>query len=537
MDKKNLQEEIEKVWPQVRKRFLFPETPFPVAEDFESAWPAMQIQKRQIQVNTLFIEAFRKVLSIPDLLNAILTHGLAHHVICPWDLESHLNLFLETVRILKNPQLSQIVTDIFLDTVVNDFCFKQGWQAFLLLLKVVPKTTYEKAIYPLYQNLWNKDLDVKEQFFPAGTLDYLNAIEYLDKNHWERSIRKFARAFRPYLEKLRMDSISREPLMGGHNLLSYRPVELEQSMQKLARKTREPAAFSEKIEVIKKGLGNSSGEGSKGKMGYSLGVEEVANTYYYMSRAEKYQLPVTKLAGIKDGALYPYSHEKWEISDPFNDVDIWNSQGKFLPSLTVKWNKRDGEIRVPHQRVPDCLILIDSSASMPDPSVTFSFAVLGAGCAVDAYLREDARVSVYNFSNAPAGNKKMILESQNRLEIYKSLCTYYGGGTVLEMADLEEILNKRCLDVFLMTDMEIMNLERLIDFFKEQKQLRVTAVYIGGKKGVERFQKAAKGLPHVAVFGINEQKDILKIVLGQVKSYLGGNTKDKYMRKKTGLSL
>jgi len=88
-----------------------------------------------------------------------------------------------------------------------------------------------------------------------------------------------------------------------------------------------------------------------------------------------------------------------------------------------------------------------------------------------------------------------------------------------------------------MTDMEIMNLEHLIDFFAKQKELRVTAVYIGGKKGVERFQKAAKDLPHVAVFGINEQKDILKIVLGQVKTYLRGNTGDNCTRKRAVLSL
>ena len=78
---------------------------------------------------------------------------------------------------------------------------------------------------------------------------------------------------------------------------------------------------------------------------------------------------------------------------------------------------------------PDCLIAIDSSGSMINPRKSLSYAVLGAACATNAYLQNDSKVAVYNFSDAPMGGKDILNYTDRREDIYRVLCKYFGGGT------------------------------------------------------------------------------------------------------------
>jgi hypothetical protein len=68
------------------------------------------------------------------------------------------------------------------------------------------------------------------------------------------------------------------------------------------------------------------------------------------------------------------------------------------------------------EETPDCLIAIDSSGSMINPRKNLSYAVLGAACATNAYLRNDAKVAVYNFSDAPMGGKDILDFADKREE-------------------------------------------------------------------------------------------------------------------------
>ena len=45
---------------------------------------------------------------------------------------------------------------------------------------------------------------------------------------------------------------------------------------------------------------------------------------------------------------------------------------------------------------------------MINPRKNMSYAVLGAACAADAYLRNQSKVAVYNFSDAPMGGKEVL---------------------------------------------------------------------------------------------------------------------------------
>jgi uncharacterized protein with von Willebrand factor type A (vWA) domain len=156
---------------------------------------------------------------------------------------------------------------------------------------------------------------------------------------------------------------------------------------------------------------------------------------------------------------------------------------------------------------------------MINPRKTLSYAVLGAACAADAYLRNDSRVAVYNFSDAPMGGKEVLDYTKKREMIYRSLCKYFGGGTALDLEDLIPLVQSRKnLDLFVITDMKITNLETLIGYFAQINN-RITAVHIGENPYSSRFEKAAENKKNISLFAVKRKEDIPNIVLGKIKEY------------------
>jgi uncharacterized protein with von Willebrand factor type A (vWA) domain len=235
--------------------------------------------------------------------------------------------------------------------------------------------------------------------------------------------------------------------------------------------------------------------------------------------AENYPTPLKKILLEKKGSLHPHSHAPWEVGSPFQDVDIWTSFGRIMPGMTQIWKKREGKGRGKIEGTPDCLIAIDSSGSMINPRKSLSYAVLGAACAADAYLRNGAKVAVYNFSDAPMGGKDVLNYTDRREEIYRILCKYFGGGTALDMEDLVPLVHgKKNLDLFIITDMKITNLEALIAYFGQIRN-RITAVHIGENPYADRFKKAVERRGNINIYTVKRKEDIPNVVLGRIKEY------------------
>jgi hypothetical protein len=131
-------------------------------------------------------------------------------------------------------------------------------------------------------------------------------------------------------------------------------------------------------------------------------------------------------------------------------------------------------------------------------------------------------VAVYNFSDALKGGKLLLDFTNDRKRIYQALCRYFGGGTAIALEEIEELRCKArrgAPDVFLITDMQITNLEMVIAYLA-RVQGRVTAVHIGETTSALQFKKATAGWKNVSVFAVNRREDIPRIILGQVKEYL-----------------
>jgi uncharacterized protein with von Willebrand factor type A (vWA) domain len=155
---------------------------------------------------------------------------------------------------------------------------------------------------------------------------------------------------------------------------------------------------------------------------------------------------------------------------------------------------------------------------MINPRQQLSYAVLGAACASDAYLRNDARVAVYNFSDARHGGRQLVDFTRHRKKIYQNLCHYFGGGTRLDIEDMESLQNPSRPDIFIITDMQITNLEVLIGYINELEN-RITAVHIGDNKHVQQFKKSMVIRKNMSIYSVQEKKDIPKIVLGKIRDY------------------
>jgi len=128
-------------------------------------------------------------------------------------------------------------------------------------------------------------------------------------------------------------------------------------------------------------------------------------------------------------------------------------------------------------------------------------------------------VAVYNFSDARSGGQKVLPYSRYRKQIYRTICHYFGGGTRLLVENIEALQTEKAPDIFLITDMQITNLEVLVEYFNTCKN-RVTAVHIGDNKHVETFRHSVAMRKNIEIYGVAKKEDIPRIVLGKVQDYL-----------------
>ncbi|MEE9495214.1 MAG: hypothetical protein V3V39_01710, partial [Desulfobacterales bacterium] len=74
-------------------------------------------------------------------------------------------------------------------------------------------------------------------------------------------------------------------------------------------------------------------------------------------------------------------------------------------------------------------------------------------------------------------------------------------------------------DIFMISDMQITNLEVLIQYFNTCKN-RVTAVHIGNNEHVSTFCHTMDLRKNVVIYGVENKEDIPRIVLGKIRQDL-----------------
>jgi hypothetical protein len=540
---RNRQKEIvEKIWPRVKRKHLFPEMPTPrirAEPDFpeegtgEDEGIGLEMKERQMILSSAFLSKLSDRITEEQAIEALLDHGITHYTFCPWDFHTHVQLYAEAKKVVNDNTLAKRVANYFMDVVADTYCVKKRETDIPALRRSLTKGKMDQVIASLYQRIWGVDLGIPSA---SGRGEHeevvrrLARIPYLDRSRWFDSVQRFARSVKPLLMEEQEEQEGQEGQggkgqsnpTGDHGLDHYSLEEIDQGLRNYAQQNMKLAEFREVVEDFSADL-KEAGYGMERGMGRGRGTPLDADVLFYMKLAEHYSLPLRKIPMEEKGALHPHTHSPWEVGSPIQDIDIWSSFGKIMPGVTQIWKKREGKGRGKVEGTPDCLIAIDSSGSMINPRKNLSYAVLGAACAADAYLRNHCKVAVYNFSDAPMGGKDILDYTLRREEVYRTLCKYFGGGTALDMDDLIPlILGRENLDLFIITDMKITNLETLIGYF-EKIQNRITAVHVGENPYASRFEKAIGNRKNINIFTVKKKEDIPHIVLGKILEYFKGS--------------
>jgi len=536
MEEQHYQSIIEEIWPKLRRKHLYPEIPMPKVkgipdpeqgEGEEGEGVGLEMKQKQMTINGAFVSQMKDKMPEKRVIEALLDHGITHYTFCPWDFHTHLRLYAEAKKVVGDKELAKQMSNYFIDVIADTHCVRKRFTEIPELHRNLKKGTIEEVIAFLYQKIWGIDLGIPPSKMSvkghADIVRRLARIPYLDRSRWGESIRKFARSLKPLLLEEQKQQGSKGG-KGEHNpqgedyLNHYSNEEIDQGLRDYARQTMVLSEFKDVVEDFSDEL-KGAGYGMEGGMGRGQGSPIDADVLFYMKLAENYSIPIKKVPLEEKGSLHPHSHSPWEIGSPFQDVDIWTSFGKIMPGITQVWTKREGKGRGKMEGTPDCLIAIDSSGSMINPRKSLSYAVLGAACATNAYLQNGSKVAIYNFSDAPMGGKDILNYTDQREDIYRVLCKYFGGGTALDLEDLIPLTQgKKNLDLFIITDMKITNLEALIGFFG-QIQNRVTAVHIGDNPYAARFEKAVEKRKNISIYTVKRKEDIPHIVLGRIRDY------------------
>lgn len=502
----------------MKKKHLFPNLPLPTMIDGGDNC-ALEIKSKQLSISNAFYEKLKDTMDGEDIVEAVLDHGITHYMYCPWDFHTHLTLYNEAKKVVRKKEQAQRATTYFMDVVTDTYCVKEKDTKIAQLYKNLPKNGVYEVITSLYEKIWGENLDSGGH---EEIVNRLSRIPYLERKRWRESIKKFTKIIQDILvEELENEqqSSQREPNpLGEHSLDNYSLEEIDRGLREFAASVADLQEFNETVEDLREEL-ETRGYGTGG-MGRGKANPIDANLLYYMKLAENYTLPIRKLPIEKRGYLHPHAHVPWEIGKPFADIDLWTSFGKIIPGITQIWTKREGETHGEFEGTPDCLIVIDSSGSMINPRERLSYAVLGAACACNAYLKLASRAAVYNFSDALRGNKIVLDFTYEKEQVYQAVCRYFGGGTALDLADIMYLLSRADkADIFIITDMQITNLEKLIDFFNTIEN-RVTAVHLGHNVHSARFKDGTAKKKNISLFNVKNKEDIPKIVLGQLREYL-----------------
>jgi len=505
---------IDRVWPEVRKRHLFPELPRPIVS-VEDGVSSVNLTDKQITLSLETSEALAEHVPKDVVVSALLDHATAHHTVCPWDFDTYLQLYGALKPVVREGDTIKRVLDYFTDVVSDTHSVRERDSRLADAYRHMKGSEGFDVIRALYQRIWGEPLGAESSDDVDQAVSRLERIPYLDRSKWLDSVRTFASVMQPYVvgEMSDGDGESDGGMMGPHGATQYSREEIEKGLSAFAEKGYH--AFRAMVEDFRDELEDAGAMPEKG-IGHGRGVPRDADILYYMKRAETFKLPVHPTRMEKVGGLYPYTHTPWEIGKPVYDIDVWTSFGKILPGISQTWHRKEGETHGVDDGTPDCLILIDSSGSMANPCDELSHAVLGAGCAADAYLRRRRQVAVYNFSDAPQGGVEKLDFTEDREAIYRALCRYVGGGTELALDDFKSF-GTRQMDIFMITDMQISNLGSVSRFLSSVSG-RVTAVHVGQTREAEQFRAGAEAEDHIVVYAVESQEDIPRIVLAEAES-------------------
>ena len=168
---------IEKIWPRVKRKHLFPEIPIPrIGEeaDFpkggtgENEGVGLEMKEKQMILNSAFLSRLKDQIPEEQAIEALLDHGITHYTFCPWDFHTHVQLYAEAKKVVNDKLLAKRVANYFIDVVADTYCVKKRTTDIPELRRSLPKGKVDQVIASLYQRIWGIDLGIPVTGWPWG---------------------------------------------------------------------------------------------------------------------------------------------------------------------------------------------------------------------------------------------------------------------------------------------------------------------------------------------------------------------------------
>lgn len=464
----------------------------------------------------------KKGMSDKEIIKGILQHEyLGHKAQHPYDVK---RVIAEQIALKEiNAKYSNFVRNRFDDIVCNlKVVDIYGGEELLKLYKYLEDVCkFDVVEKLLYQDLLDVDLGIKEKF-PEELYHYVDKLKKINflsgtpvksVRECKKQVKKFYRIIEPLLKEFEKQSpqhrveemsifeLSEKTVEKAiRELIEQKEVSIEEA-KKFLKEYKEGKKKFEKTKNIKSLSTSKPG----GKV--SDNPEIYANKTIYNILSEKYKLKIKPLPLKKSGSSYPDGYDAWSLGDPIEDIDHLTSYGIIAPGITKKIRRAPIECFGERETIPDLLLLLDDSGSMPNPLETISEAVLSSFVVAKNYVRNGAKVAPVRFSDRTTTPE--FLGEENK--ILEELLKFKGGGdTKVEIDKLERVVRNRKkeeLDAILITDGQIKNRDEVIEYLSQFN--RAFMFEIGKEKKPYKEKK-------VFVYPISKEKDIAKIVIDKV---------------------
>ena len=525
--------ELEKImmeeWGEVRERFHYPQLPNPKLTDdvpngcfnFEDLTTKISpkyvswLEGRGVDARDAFDETFSHEInhfeSFPgSFLGILRLHKSALEVV---DAQKAQHLVREFIEVQNNSDLKLNLDHPKTAEIQKHLASKDS---------PFGQSKMSNLINGLYQEMWKVDLGVKLSQEEKAIVGRLSKLDYTDKKKERNTAKQFCRILKDYAD----DSDNN----GCGFYAMFSDNQIRDGIRQFSQECSNAAEFEQAVKAVlesaqtgdkpKKNYGSKDEKNNQALHATGAGTDravlkEVPD--FYTALANNYSIPIKRKPLENSGSLYPHSHGEFSISDTMSDLDPFSSEG-IMPGVTKKWIRKESETHGNQQGIPDSIIVIDNSGSMPDPTGAVSIPVLGATVISNAYLYNGASVAVYSFGGADS----LYGPSKDKSSVHRSIRAYTAGGTVFNPSYLLNLLSKsdKSFDVSIVSDMDISNMDAFVQaVLSIPKVHRVHLIYTNPlQKGiVDSLYQKFSSYENIAFLPLTSKDEISKISMGELR--------------------
>jgi len=477
------EEGLIEIWERSRSNWHLPQLPRPIIdgpEDDES----FPFRNYRIVVDSKTLEKGDRY------LENLFDHLIVHYLFCPRSLDAAGRLALAALEGLESGNKNQArrMVNIFSDIVVDTFRLERsdedeekvliGWRG----LAKESLSPLDEAVVGFLADLWEVDLPSSDR--PESEM-LLSVFRWgvRDRSRWPRQCQQMARILQS-LEAGVLGSGTVPSVEGlGGNAHSAPLSGLASDL--------EPEIYRETLSV--------------------LGLDGDLMRWY---RDQSYSIVISPTSRVRE-SWYPSSLVKWRFCDPPSELDVAYSMSlapRLIPGVTTY--KRMQEccgMAAGGERVPDLLVVLDSSGSMDGHrrGTKTHAATLAAFKASTFAHSQGAKVAAISFSD------RMAVQEWTRdlSAVEEVLVQHLGSRTHIPGEEVLNLTRARpgCL-ILCITDTHIQNLYNEWDSIKEAAALGRFVLFSIDEANKNRQVDEALG-DLGTVYRINRLEDLLSLVI------------------------